>query len=133
VLLDTNVLLDVLQRREPFYPDAARVFAAVETGRIRGIAAAHALTTVFYLLARYAGDAAARAGITDLLRLLDVAPVGKETMLEALALAYADLEDAVHMAAALEARADYLITRDRRGYAAGPLPTLTPGELLALL
>lgn len=133
VLLDTNVLLDVLQRRGPHYPDSAGVLGAAETGRVRGAAAAHAFTTVFYLLARHAGDAAGRAGISDLLRILDVAPVGRGTLLEALALAYDDLEDAVHMAAALEVRADYLITRDRRGYAAGPLPTLAPGELMALL
>ncbi|MHB0981729.1 MAG: hypothetical protein ACYC5Q_16990 [Thermoleophilia bacterium] len=52
---------------------------------------------------------------------------------EALALPYADLEDGVQMAAAVCAGADYLVTRDRGGYAPGPLPVLTPGELLALV
>ena len=42
-------------------------------------------------------------------------------------------EDAVQMAAARQAGADYLVTRDRAGYAAGPLPALAPAELLALL
>lgn len=37
------------------------------------------------------------------------------------------------MAAARQAGADYLVTRDRAGYAAGPLPALTPAELLTLL
>ena len=41
--------------------------------------------------------------------------------------------DAVRMATARQAGADYLVTRDRVGYAAGPLPALTPAELLALL
>jgi hypothetical protein len=52
---------------------------------------------------------------------------------QALALPYRDLEDAVQTAAARQAGADYLVTRDRVGYAAGPLPAPNPAELLALL
>jgi predicted nucleic acid-binding protein len=52
---------------------------------------------------------------------------------QALALPYRDLEDAVQMAAAQQAGADCLVTQDRSGYTAGPLPALAPAELLALL
>jgi hypothetical protein len=52
---------------------------------------------------------------------------------EALALPYPDCEDCVQMAAGRRVSADYLVTRDRACYAAGPLPALTPGELLALV
>ena len=34
ILVDTNVLLDVLAKREPFYSSAAAVWSAVETGTI---------------------------------------------------------------------------------------------------
>jgi hypothetical protein len=62
-----------------------------------------------------------------------VAPFDGHVLEQALALPYRDLEDAVQMAAARQAGADYLVTRDRSGYAAGPLPALAPIELLALL
>jgi hypothetical protein len=62
-----------------------------------------------------------------------VAPFDGHVLDQALALPYRDLEDAVQMAAARQAGADYLVTRDRSGYAAGPLPALAPIELLALL
>jgi predicted nucleic acid-binding protein len=132
-LLDVNVVLDVLQRRHPFYDDSASAFAAAEAGGIDGLVAAHTVTTIFYLYAKHESPAAARVHIVDLLDVLTVAPVDQGVLEEALALPYADFEDCVQMAAGRRAGAGYLVTRDRACYAAGPLPTLTPGELLALL
>ncbi|MCZ7663101.1 MAG: PIN domain-containing protein [Thermoleophilia bacterium] len=130
VLLDVNVVLDVLQRREPLFEDSASLMAAVESGRCEGLMAAHTVTTLFYLVTKHASAAVARVQVVELLRLLKVAPVDQGVLEEALALPYGDLEDSVQMAAAERAGAEYLVTRDRAGYAAGPLPTLTPGELL---
>ena len=132
-LLDVNVILDVLQQRRPFYEDSAAVLAAAETGRLAGLVAAHSVTTLFYLLGKYGSAEQARVHTVDLLSVVEVAPVDRRVLDEALALPYADLEDAVQMAAARRAGADYLVTRDRSGYAAGPLPALAPAELLALL
>jgi hypothetical protein len=44
-----------------------------------------------------------------------------------------DLNPTLDTAAGSRSGAGYLVTRDRACYAAGPLPTLTPGESLALL
>lgn len=132
-LLDVNVVLDVMQRREPWFDDAAAVMAAAETGRLTGMVAAHALTTVFYLLAKHASRDAARMRVAELLRVLKVAPVDGEVVAYALALPYGDFEDAVLMAAAERAGAHYVVTRDRTLFAAGPVPAVTPGEMLALL
>jgi predicted nucleic acid-binding protein len=132
-LLDANVVLDVLQRREPWFGDSAAVVAAAERGRFEGLLAAHTATTIFYLMARHVSHDAARVQVFELLRFLQVAPVDQAVLTQALALPYADLEDGVQMAAAAQAGADYVVTRDRALYAAGPLPALTPGEMLALL
>ena len=45
VLIDLNILLDVLQKREPFYETSAGLLARVETGQVRGFVAAHSITT----------------------------------------------------------------------------------------
>ena len=132
-LLDINVILDVLQRRQPFSDDSAALMAAAEHGRLRGLVAAHSVTTLFSLLSKYCGADPARVTTLELLSVLTVAAVDAHVLEQALALPYRDLEDAVQMAAAREAGADYVVTRDRAGYAAGPLPALSPAELLALL
>ena len=133
VLIDLNVILDVLQRREPFYDMSARALAAAETGMIEGWVAAHSLTTLFYLLARYQSAHQARVVLTDLLTFLSVAPVDDVVIEQALNLPYPDFEDAVQMMAAVRSGARYLVTRNVRDYEQGPLPVLQPAELLALL
>lgn len=84
-------------------------------------------------MAKHASREAARVRVLDLLSVLEVAPVDDDVLKRALALPYADLEDAVQMAAAQRAAADYVVTRDRTLYGTGPVPAVTPGELLALL
>jgi predicted nucleic acid-binding protein len=133
VLIDLNLILDVLQKREPFYAASARVLACAEAGLVEGIVAAHTLTTLFYLVAKDQSAERARVALTELLQFLSVASVGHTTIEQALNLPYGDFEDAVQMMAAVQADAQYLVTRNVRDYRAGPLPALQPAELLALL
>ena len=133
VLFDLSVILDVLQRREPFYAASAQVLASAETGELEGWVAAHSITPLFYLLAKDRSPQLARVAIGDLLSILSVAGVDGDIIEQALGLPYNDFEDAVQMMAAVHAGADYLVTRNLADYREGPLPALQPAELLALL
>ena len=133
VLVDLNVVLDMLQRREPHYADSAAVLAHAERGTVRGWLAAHSWTTLFYLYARDQASDQARVYLTDLLQFLSVAPVDQAVIEQALNLPYTDFEDAVQMMLAVRAGADYLLTRNVQDFKAGPLPVLQPAELLALI
>jgi predicted nucleic acid-binding protein len=132
-LIDLNVILDVLQRREPFYDMSARVLAAAETGVLEGWVAAHSLTTLFHLLAKYQSAEQARVALTDLLTFLSLAAVDHIVIEQALNLPYPDFEDAVQMMAAVKSGARYLVSRNVRDYGMGPLPVIQPAELVALL
>jgi hypothetical protein len=133
VLFDLDVILEVLQRREPFYDMSARALAAAETGLVESWVAAHSLTTLFYLLARYQSAEQARIALASSLTFLSVAPIDQAVIEQSLNLPYADFEDAVQMMAAVRSGVQYLVTRYVRDYKAGPLPVLQPAELLALL
>ncbi len=61
IMIDLNILLDVLQKREPFYNASAHLLAMVETGRVKGIVAAHSITTLFYLIKKDKSSAEAKA------------------------------------------------------------------------
>ena len=133
ILIDLNVILDTLQKREPFYATSARVLACAERGLVEGFVAAHSLTTLFYLIAKDQSAEQARVTLTELLQVLPVAAVDQSTIEQALNLPYKDFEDAVQMMAAVHAGAGYLVTRNVQDYTAGPLPALRPAELLALV
>jgi len=133
VLIDLDVILDVLQRWQPFYDVSARVLAAVETGQVEGWIAAHSITTLFYLYTKYQSAEQARIKIGELLSILPVAAVDQTVIEQALNLPFRDFEDAVQMTAALHAGAQYLITRNVPDYKGGPIPALDPAELLTLV
>ena len=133
ILIDLNILLDVLQKREPFYEASAGILAAVETGHIRGYMAAHSFTTLFYLVQKDKSAAQARATITNLLQFIQVAPVDQGTLEQALNLDYGDFEDAVQMIAAVRCKVDCLVTRNGKDYQPALLPVVKPVDFLGTL
>ena len=133
LLLDLNILLDVLQRRIPFYDASARLLALVETGQVEGFLAAHSVTTLFYLVSKSESTAAARVTLTSLMQFLKIAAVDQNTIEQALNLQYKDFEDAVQIIAALQIKADFLVTRNPKDYHPAPVPTIQPVDFLATL
>jgi len=132
LFLDTNVVLDVLADRRPFVEDSARVLWTIEAGAAQGLIAAHTVTTLFYLLRKRAGPEKAKTVVVDLIRLVDVVPVDLDRILHALALGWNDLEDALQAACAEQAGADFLLTRDQRGFSGSGVRAISPAEFLAL-
>ena len=133
VLLDTNVVLDVLANREPFVDEAEAVLRQVEARAMEGLVAANSITTLHFLLAKHLGKAKARKVLTDLLHVVKVVPVDEDRIRHALALNWSDFEDALQAACAETAEAEYLVTRDKRGFKRSPVKIVTPAELLALV
>ena len=126
VLIDTNVVLDVLLDRQPHADASVAVWAAVETGPAQGLLAAHAVTTIHYLIRRELGLARARRTISAMLRVFNVAAVDGPVFQAALGLPLSDFEDAVTAAAAQFAGCDYIVTRDPKGFRGCGMRVLLP-------
>ncbi len=133
ILFDTNVVLDVLLDRQPHAEASAAAWAAVERGGSEGLLAAHAVTTIHYLVRREAGNTKANRVISAILRVFRVATVNTEVLQEALQSSLLDFEDAVTAAAARSAGCDYIVTRDPKGFRGSPVRSLPPEALTALL
>ena len=129
-MLDLNVLLDVLQKREPHYRVSAAIIERVVTGTEQGALSAHAVTTVYYLVNRYADRTAADGALSWLLQHLYVCPVGREELERARSLGWADFEDAVVAAAAERAGCTSIVTRNVKDFRGSPVSAMTPQEYL---
>lgn len=133
ILVDTNVIMDIFTRREPFYTASAGVWATVENGLVDGLIAAHSITTLFFLVERYTNYQQAVLAINDLLRVFRVAPIDQNVIMQAMALNWHDFEDAVQVCAAIGAGGHYIISRDATGFSGAGLPVLSPTDMLQLL
>jgi predicted nucleic acid-binding protein len=132
-LVDTNVVLDVLLDRQPHVEGSAAVWDAIETGHSRGFLAAHAITTIHYLVRKQLGLARAKRTVSSILRVFEIATVDGVVLQEALQLALPDFEDSVTAAAAQHAGCDFIVTRDPKGFRGSPIRPLTPEAFLPFL
>jgi predicted nucleic acid-binding protein len=133
ILFDTNVVLDVLLDRQPYVEASAAAWAAVETGVSEGMLAAHAVTTIHYLVRKEMGSGKAMRVISAILRVFAVAAVDGAVVQEALQLRFSDFEDAVTAAAARLAGCECIVTRDPKGFRGSPVRSLTPEAVMPLL
>lgn len=133
VAVDLNVILDVLARRQPHFAGSSELWMRIETGDVEGLIAAHSFATLFYLISRYGGSEQAAAAVRDVLEVFEVAAVDRAVLESALSMGWSDFEDAVQMTAAVNAGAEYLVTRNPDDFEGGPIPVLQPAEFLPLL
>ena len=131
VLFDLNVLLDVIQRRDPHFGASAAVCAMAVRKEVSAFIPSHAVTTVAYIVRKYA-DSKKESEVLDwLLAGFTVAPSGHQDMLRAKSLKMADFEDAVVVATAESSRCSVILSRNVADFKGAPVPVLTPEEFLA--
>ncbi len=128
VLIDTNILLDFLLQREPFFQDAERLFQAIDSGQIIGYATATTLTDIFYIARRHTGSIGqARQAVSGTLTVMEICPVNREVLEVAFSSDFADFEDAIQVACAIAQGLDVdaILTRDNQDFLNSSIPVLS--------
>lgn len=131
VLIDTNVILDILLRREPHYKNAARINVLSEKGYIFSYISASAVTDIFYIAKKELKD---KDTVFELLKTLlkttRIASVTEGSIYEALELNWDDFEDSVQYVTGQNISAEYIITRNPKDFANGYIEVISPEEFL---
>lgn len=130
ILLDLNVLLDVVQKREPHYAASAGVIELTIRDDAKAALPAHAITTVHYIVERYQGGGKANEVVDWLLRYFEIAAIGHAQISRARALGWPDFEDAVVAAAAESSGCQAIVTRNVKDFGRSPVAAMTPEEYL---
>ena len=117
LLIDTNVVLDVLLRREPFFRTAAEVLNLTQLDEVREYVSASAITDIYYIANKQMKDRdAVRNLLKRLLMVVSVAAVSEREIQNALNLAWGDFEDSVQYSVALLNEMDGIVTRNPSDY-----------------
>lgn len=135
VLLDTNVLLDALLRREPWGIPASALWRAIDRREIIGCVTSSSLTDIYYLSRihiKRSGVIAldARQIIRRCLDSLFVIGVGRDDLERAYLLGGPDFEDDLQVACATRLGLDAIVTRDRAGFVRSAVPVVSTQELV---
>lgn len=129
LMLDNNILLDHIGRREPFYELSRRVCLLGVIGEIQAFISSNMITDIYYLLRKDYGSVEAQRMIEEDLGFLKIIGVSSEDISEALSQKWPDMEDCLVSVCAKKANADYIITRNTKDFKRSSIKALTPKEL----
>jgi predicted nucleic acid-binding protein len=131
VLIDTNVVLDVLLKREPFFEDSSGIVFLSEKNVITGYVSASAATDLFYITRKEFQDIGKTYGaLKNIFRTIRIAAVDEETVHTALDLEWKDFEDCIQYVSAKGFMPDYIITRNASDYCDGDITPISPTDFI---
>ena len=133
VLFDTNVILDVMLLRPPFYKAGTLLISEVERKNIEGYICSTTVTTIFYLVAKVKKAKETKQLIKNILQIFNVTQVDKVTLESALNSKFPDYENSVLHESALKAGLDGIVTRDRKDFRNSKITIFDPEELLKII
>ena len=133
ILFDTNVILDVMLLRKPFFKISSLLIAEAEQKNISGYVCATTLTTIHYLVEKSLNREQAHSKIENILNIFDVAEVNKSIIESALLSGFSDFEDSVLHESARRNGIEGIVTRNSRDFTLSKIPVYDPEELLKII
>lgn len=130
LFLDTNVMLDLLGEREPFYEPIAKLATLVDTGFIAFAVSALSYATANYFLAKFESRKIAKDKLRKFTVLSSVIGVDEAVINKGLHSDFDDFEDALQYFCALKGNCQVLITRNAKDFKASDLPLMSAAEYL---
>ena len=130
-LIDTCIIIDALQNREPFSTEAQQIFFAVANKQVTGYISAKSVLDIYYLTHRSThSDEVTRQILKTLLTLFDILDTTQLDCRQAISSAISDYEDAVMCETAKRCDVDCIVTRNKKDYVKSEVNVYSPAEFL---
>lgn len=133
VLIDTNVIIDFLVTREPFYKSASMVIEKCSNGELEGFVAFHTIPNLWYIF-RKIPEEQRRIWIEKICDCLKVVGASHESVVKAIKMNnFKDFEDCLQDRCAEEIKADFIVTRNIADFSESKVPAIEPETLLKII
>ena len=133
VFLDTNVVVDLLGEREPYYDAAAKIATLADKGKIEVFVSALTYSTVYYLLSRFENQTQVKEKIRKFKLIAQTSDLTDNIIDRSLSSNFNDFEDALQYYCAIKMDCKILITRNVKDFKESGMPVLSPEEYLKSL
>jgi len=132
VLLDTNVVLDAIACRDPFYLDSQKIINFILENRLEGVITANSITDIYYIARKYLSKTELQNTMRSLFAVFGIIDVLGSDCHKALDFPLNDYEDALLVVCGDKAAVDYIITRDKEFLHTQnfPMPVISPADFL---
>ena len=130
LFLDTNVIVDLLGEREPFYDSIAKIATLADKGNIQLMVSAFTYPTVYYLLSRFEDKELVKEKIRKFKVIAETSDLTDKIINKGLSSRFNDFEDSLQYYCAVETDCNLIITRNSKDFKASEIPVFTPDEYL---
>jgi predicted nucleic acid-binding protein len=130
LFIDTNVMLDFLGEREPFYIASAKIATLADKGKIEMIASALSYATVSYFLTKFEGIEKTKDKLRKFKVISEICELDGKIIEKGLNSDFSDYEDSLQYFSALRKECDIIITRNAKDFKLSSISVMTPDEFL---
>ena len=131
LFLDTNVMLDLLGERVPFYDSVAKIATLADKGDINLVVSALSYATVNYFLVKFEDAEKAKEKLRKFKTISNISGVDELIIEKGLNSSFKDFEDSLQYFSALKSDCTIFITRNVKDYKEADIPVMTAEEYLA--
>lgn len=131
LLIDANILLDVLQKREPHVRDSSVIWKLCETEQAKGYVSSLTFANLVYVMRKELDPVRVKEVLRILSLIFEFTDFSSSDLSHAAGACWNDFEDAVQSVTAERIHADYIVTRNVKDFVKSRVPALTPSELIA--
>lgn len=132
LLIDTNIVIDLLSKREKFYEEAAELFSLADRKELVLAISSLTFANTNYILTKLKSAKEAKAILRKFKVLVEV--LSLDDKITELALSdnnFTDFKDGLQYYSAIENQIDIIITRNKKDFKKSNIPVLTAKEFLA--
>lgn len=130
LFLDTNIILDLLGEREPFYTPIAQIATLADQKKVKIIVSTISFATVNYFLAKSEGISKAKEKLRKFKILIEISIIDESIVEKALNSDFEDFEDSLQYFCALDSKCEIIITRNPKDFKRSLIPIMSAEEYL---
>lgn len=128
IFIDTNIVIDLLAKREPFYRDAQALFTLADKSEVKLFISSLTFANAYYSIVRHHKEVDAKKYLSKFKVLVTILSLDDKAIELALASDFKDFEDGLQYFIAMDNQADVIITRNKKDFKNSKIPVMTAGE-----
>ena len=132
VFVDSDIILDVLAKREKFYTHAAKLFTLLDKGHVSGFTSPIIFANLYYILRKTKSKEYALQSLRKLKSFISILATDEKIIDLALNSTFKDFEDAIQYHTAKSYEINFIITRNKKHYKQSKTSVCTAEEYLKI-
>ena len=130
IFVDTNIIIDLLAKRDLFYKDAQALFTLSDKKEIQLCISSLSFANAYYSIVKHHKDIDAKKYLAKFKVLVKVLPLEDKAIELALASDFNDFEDGLQYFIAMDNESVIIITRNKKNFNNSKIPVMTAGEYI---